>query len=192
VVYSPFAWRFDTIAKLLQGDSTAFEESGRGMAYMGALRMTLDHPIVGVGLGHDYPFLVQYTGMGNMYIHSDLLGLGGIVGLPGLVLFYCIPILMLRRLNWIRKHPLLMPGELNSVLFFRVFLVCYLFRTIGSSVYENRIHWVLLGWILGYAYNKCIELRRREEYAPVLYESPIPDRAETTSISAPVLAPRQT
>lgn len=165
-VYSPFAVRFESLFEFLTtGRSSELAKGGRGRMFMGGLRMTLDYPILGAGLGHDYPMLASYTGLHPMFIHSDLAGLGGMVGIPGLILFYSIGILLFVRTRRITKHPALTVQEKEFALFCLVFLACYLARTVYDALYCNKITWVLLGGITGYVEHMRSELRLREAAA---------------------------
>lgn len=163
LTYSRFAYRYKNLFELVTtGRMGEFRQEGRMVMFRGELRMTRAHPLFGVGLGQDYMRLSEYSGLRPMYIHSDFAGLGGLVGIPGYILFYLIPIGLAIRAYRLSKHPLITAEQQKILLFCVIFLVGDLTRTVYGSLYAAKFSWIFWGGITGYVCKLKSDLGLRE------------------------------
>lgn len=160
--FGQFAYRYESLIEFITtGQTGRFATEGRVVMFMGELRMTAQNPVLGVGAGHDFIHLQKYTQMPGV-IHSDLAGLGGVIGIPGFLLFYAIPISLALRIRRLISHPLATPEERKILSFCLILLLGNLLRTVHSSVYRSKFTWTIWGGILGYATSLQSELQARE------------------------------
>ncbi|MFW6062181.1 MAG: O-antigen ligase family protein, partial [Planctomycetota bacterium] len=183
--YSPFEQRFESLfAFVFKGQTHELLGSSRGRMFLGELHMTWDHPLFGVGLGQDIFELSQYSHLPAMFIHSDLAGLGGVIGLPGLLLYYSIPLVLLLRLRRIVKHPLVTEAEAKAARFCMIFAVLFLARTVHDSIYYNKAILIILGGLIGYSHQLWATLQNAE--AVEEYEWPAEDGKVVPGAAWPV------
>jgi len=162
LAYSQFASRFDSLIEFLTtGETRRFARESHVVAMFAEWRMFANNMALGVGLGQDYLRLPEYGGQRLLFIHSDLSGLGGIVGLPGLVLYYAILGTITYRCWKTSKHPMATPVEQKVLLLATVFMATDIARTLFVSIYGAKIAWVLWAGIAGYATSISYECATR-------------------------------
>ena len=162
LAYSEFAARFDSLIEFLTtGETRNFFQEGRVRILFGELAMSADNLLFGVGLGQDWFRLPQYAGMTTGFIHSDMAGLAGMLGLLGWLLFYGILASLVLRCWKLAKHPMATAEERKVLLLAAVFMATDVGRTLFMSLYAAKTAWVLWGGIAGFATAMAAQFAQR-------------------------------
>ncbi len=111
------------------------------------IKMINENPIMGVGL-NQFRF---HTRVYGSYSHSNYIEVGANTGLVGFAIYYTIFVILWIRLNWIRART---SNEyvLYQIRLFKITLITIFTIYLGSPLYYNKPHWLLLSGIIGYSW----------------------------------------
>jgi O-antigen ligase len=138
------------------------QESGRVSAWKGALQTIVDHPLRGVGLGSTVALVtnpraahvMEHWGTAHMETpvalhmeaHNIWLNVAGQLGLPGLVAFVALMVLLCRSLLPAKGDRSDL-AEVRLVLF-GTFVGAVLYHGLAAAIEESRQYWYLFGLIV--------------------------------------------
>lgn len=140
--------------------------SDRLIIWNGALRMIKTHPLMGMGYGTFPYFIMDYSKIGEEKdAHNTFLKIGAEMGIPALITFISILIIIFINTLWVYKHA--------KTKFFRGASLGFLGSTIGlvvSCMFGSRMntleiigqYWILAGVI--FRLKMILEREELEEY----------------------------
>lgn len=162
LTFSRFAGRFESLIEFLTtGETRSFFQSGRAQTMFAELRMAAKNPIFGVGLGQDSLLLMQYGAPRQLFLHSDMPGLAGLIGLPGWLLYYAILGTLTFRCWRASKHPTATHEERNTLSLVAGFTATSVAMTLFSPLYCAKIAWMFWGGIAGYVTTMSAQFAQR-------------------------------
>lgn len=110
------------------------------------IRLTLAHPILGLGLNN-----FRFYSVTGLYSHNNFVEVFSGVGIPGGILYFMIYAIIFWRLHKVGKMNL-MPNARNVIIIFKCLMLLLLFLDIGVVSYTLKNTWIVLAIIIGYTY----------------------------------------
>lgn len=148
-------WRFEEFWKLGEGSFIqALQHNIRYLMYVDGIKMFLDNPIFGVGLGH---FQVHFVT--GQYSHSNYIEPLATTGLIGFILFQAMFFLPLWRLMRMIRHET-QPLELYQLKMMSVILCTILIIGLGAPFYSSQIVFIIITTISTYTWLRNNETTR--------------------------------
>lgn len=147
-VFARYALR-DTLVAQRFSLAAAGEDESAGMRillYREALRVLVEHPLAGVGMGE----FATVTEIG-LYSHSEYLEIATSTGLIGAGLYFSLYVLLWRRLSRGRKASA-EPGLGYLVGATQALFVVFMVGNLAMVVYNSFTAMVMFGGLLGFAY----------------------------------------
>ncbi len=135
----------------LRGDRSKGE--GSTVARVGlkfkALRVSLEHPILGVGIGCFTPYMFRQEGE-TLSTHDNFLDVLSGTGFPGFALYYAIYVWLWMTAGRLRKSGVLTQGELSLVCMAQTYIV---FRTawdfFENTGWNTKPPWIIMAVLAG-------------------------------------------
>jgi len=140
--------------KAMAGERTKEGGGERIDIYKRAFWVLGQHPFVGVGMGH---FEVYSGGPGS---HSDLMGVATATGLPGLILYSSIIMIMWRRAGQVAKYTD-DPTTAKIAQLMRATLIVMVLVALGRYNYNSKEYWVVMGSFIGYTHAVWLDIKAR-------------------------------
>lgn len=134
-------------------------DAGRIDIYKDAIGVALKNPVVGVGLGN----YILHSSRG-LYAHSDYTEVAADTGLPGLLIYLSVYVVLWRRCGRIIKFS----GEVDeaqAARLIRASMVTILFMAAGGAIYYNKPAWVMLAAFIGYTSAVWRRIEQQPGYA---------------------------
>ena len=122
--------------------------SGRGLLWKGAIKYTLEHPLIGGGMECLYQYYLDNGITYNDCPHNVILQISSFIGIPGaLVYLTFIGYLGLSLLNKLKKD--------NVKIMIYVSAMCYFISSLfGNSMYYTSPYFmILLGFLISMMFN---------------------------------------
>ena len=126
-----------------------------------ALRVAVEHPFAGVGIGNFTPYVFRTQGE-SQSTHDNYLDVLVGTGLPGFVLYYSIFVWLWVIAGRLRRSPFVSDGEIALLAMTRMFIVFRatwdLFDNTGWSFKPN---WIVIAILAGYLTGLRIRVQQR-------------------------------
>lgn len=103
------------------------------------------YPVFGVGIGN----FKKHTSS-DLYSHNNYIEVCANSGIPGLILYYSVFLVLFLRLKSLNKKKLNV-FDRNFVSFSKIFLLLTLVADIGLVSYYNKLNWIMTAIIIGYS-----------------------------------------
>jgi len=155
--------RWNAAVGALSGESSQGESSveHRVSLKYKALRVAVEHPIAGVGIGNFTPYVFRTQGE-TQSTHDNYLDVLVGTGLPGFILYYSIFVWLWVIAGRLRRSPFVSDGEIALLAMTRMFIVFRatwdLFDNTGWSFKPN---WIVIAILAGYLTGLRIRVQQR-------------------------------
>jgi O-antigen ligase len=150
--------RFRSTMVLLSGGHTRSGGGERITIYREGLAMAAQHPLLGVGLNN---FLAYSRDLSSS--HSEYLSILCETGVPGVVLYFAIFVLLWRRAGKIAKFST-DPTEVRVAQLIRAMLVVVMLLNFGRWNYCIKTAWLIFGSAIGYTNSVWQRIRSQATY----------------------------
>ncbi len=154
VAVPDYVGRLSTLARLSSGNlqQAGISVRHRATENLGALKIFLDHPVLGVGAGQARLYIAAYGNEGGLAkikgtrrAHNMYLEELAETGLIGFAFFMTIVLLTLRQLAQVRRHAArTRPGDAHVATGFLLAIIAYLVSAIFLQLAYVRYYWLLL------------------------------------------------
>jgi O-antigen ligase len=162
--------RMEGAQVILKGGAGDQSSRTRLHLMLDGVKIITSNPIVGIGLDN----FVVYKGWVS---HSNSIEIFATTGIPGGLLYYTIFFILLRRLWRIRRN-VYETEDLDFVNLALSFLFVHLITDIVNISYYSKIHWILIGILIGWSYWKENKLKN----ALLARSSPAENLSDTSDL----------
>jgi O-antigen ligase len=147
--------RLEQTYKGLTGQYSRESGMERVVVYKKAFVVLGEHPFVGVGLAS---FRI-YAGS-KIGCHSDLMDVATTTGVPGLILYSCIFVIMWWRAGRVAKYSD-DPLAVRIAQLFQATLIVMVLEGLGRYNYSSKEYWVVMGSFIGYTHAVWQDIKAR-------------------------------
>jgi O-antigen ligase len=148
--------RLEETWQYVRGERPSGSTGYRVQLYKDAFKVFREHPVLGVGL-RNFQLLTRTK---RHYTHSDIMAVLTGTGLPGLLIYGSLYVVLWRRTRRIiREAP--DPADRDTARLIRVTIIVIGIMGLGLSLYDRKEHWLLFGPYIGWAATMWRELNWR-------------------------------
>ena len=119
---------------------------GRAGMYEDAFKMALEHPLMGVGLGH-----FRLRSRSHLAAHSEYAEVLSTTGIIGMIIYFGWYVVLWRRTGKIRKYSTDL-NDRNIAGLARAVLLTILIMNFSMWIFTQKVPWVILASFIGYTH----------------------------------------